>query len=110
MNIYIDSEFRCHTTNPDGAFREVFLSENAISFFSNKCTNFIEGFRLKPAGEVWVREDGVKMFGDYIMCAANLSIHPRGSIVESSLGDCIIVDTGGFAAYDATRLDIATTW
>ena len=61
-------------------------------------------------GEVWVREDGCKMFGDYIMCAANLAIHPRGSIVESSLGDCIVVDTGSFVKYDPTRLDIATTW
>ena len=61
-------------------------------------------------GEAWVREDGVKMFGDYIMCAANLKLRPKGTIVESSLGDCIVVDTGGFASYDSTRLDIATTW
>ena len=56
--IYIDSEFKCHTTNPDGAFREVILSENARTFFSNKCTTFVEGYRLKPDGETWVREDG----------------------------------------------------
>lgn len=58
MNIYVDSEWRCHTTNPDGIFREVVLSENAKTFFSNKCTAFIEGYRLKPEGETWVREDG----------------------------------------------------
>lgn len=58
----------------------------------------------------WVRDDGCKMLGDYIMCAANLSIHPRGSLVESSLGTCIVCDTGGFVSYDSTRLDIATTW
>ena len=58
MKIYIDSEFRCHTTNPDGTFREVILSENARTFFADKCTTFIEGYRLKPAGEKWVREDG----------------------------------------------------
>ena len=40
----------------------------------------------------WVREDGCKMYGDYIMCAADLSIHPRGSLVESSLGTCIVCD------------------
>lgn len=37
--IYVDSEYRCHTTNPDGAFREV---EN--DFFNGKCQTFIEGF------------------------------------------------------------------
>lgn len=45
----------------------------------------------------WVRSDGVKMLGDYVMCAANLSVHPRGSIVQTSLGLGIICDTGGFA-------------
>ena len=60
--------------------------------------------------EYWVREDGVKMLGDYIMCAANLSVHPRGSLVESSLGTCIVCDTGGFAYSNPNQLDIAVTW
>ena len=58
MTIYIDSEYRCHTTNPDGTFREVVLSESSKIFFADKCTTFIEGYRLKPDGEIWVREDG----------------------------------------------------
>lgn len=58
MKIYIDSECRCHTTNPDGIFREIVLSENARAFFADKCTTFIEGYRLKPEGETWIREDG----------------------------------------------------
>jgi hypothetical protein len=58
MKIYIDSECHCHTTNPDGIFREVILSESARSFFNKKCTTFVEGYRLKPEGETWVREDG----------------------------------------------------
>lgn len=60
--------------------------------------------------DVWVRDDGCKMFGDYIMCAANLGVHPFGSLVECSLGTCIVVDTGGFAARNAHQLDIAVTW
>lgn len=58
----------------------------------------------------WVRSDGVKMLGDYVMCAANLSVHPRGSIVQTSLGLGIICDTGGFAKRNIYQLDIATTW
>ena len=60
--------------------------------------------------EYWVREDGCKMLGDYIMCAANLDVHPRGSLVESSLGTCIVCDTGGFAAANPNQLDIAVNW
>ena len=58
MKVYLDSEYRCHTANPDGIFREVILSENASAFFANKCTAFIEGYRVKPDGETWIREDG----------------------------------------------------
>lgn len=66
--------------------------------------------RLGYEGTYWVREDGVKMFGDYIMCAADLDTFPRGSLVESSLGTCIVCDTGGFAADGNTKLDIAVNW
>lgn len=60
--------------------------------------------------EYWVRNDGCKMLGNYIMVAANLNVHPRGSLVETSLGTGIVCDTGGFASENATQLDIATTW
>ena len=57
--------------------------------------------------EYWVREDGVKMLGDYVMVAADLEEHPRGSIVDSSLGEAIVVDTGYL---EKDQLDIAVTW
>ena len=56
--LYLDNDFKLHTSNPEGTFREVILSENARTFFFNKCVAFTEGFRLKPDGEIWVREDG----------------------------------------------------
>lgn len=65
---------------------------------------------LGYSGSYWVRDDGVKMFGDYVMCAANLSVHPRGSKVETSLGTGIVCDTGGFASSNPQQLDIAVTW
>lgn len=66
MEIYIDIEYHCHTTNPDGLFKKVMMSENAIAFFSGKCTTFIEGHRLVPSGETWVREDGKIFYGEMI--------------------------------------------
>ena len=63
MKIFIDNDFHCHTTNPDGIFHEVILSEGASAFFANKCTTFIEGYRVKPEGEIWVREDGFVFSG-----------------------------------------------
>lgn len=58
MIVFVDKEYKCHATNPDGTFREVILSEYATAFFFNKCTTFVEGYRLKSEGEMWMREDG----------------------------------------------------
>lgn len=55
----------------------------------------------------WVRSDGCKMLGPYIMAAANLNHWPRGSIVESSLGWTIICDTGHLGW---NQLDLAVSW
>lgn len=58
----------------------------------------------------WVRDDGVKMFGDYIMVAADLSTRPKGTILECSLGTAMVVDTGEFVNTNPMQLDIAVTW
>ena len=50
------------------------------------------------------------MLGDYIIVAANLEIRPRGTLVETSLGTGIVCDTGGFAAYNQTQIDLAVDW
>lgn len=66
--------------------------------------------RMGNNDEYWVRDDGVKMLGDYIMVAANLNLRPRGSLVETSLGTAIVCDTGGFASRNPTQIDVAVTW
>ena len=58
----------------------------------------------------WVRDDGVKMLGDYVMVAANLDTYPRGSIVHTSLGEGLVCDTGEFALTNPTQFDIAVNW
>ena len=63
--------------------------------------------RMGNEDEYWVRDDGCKMLGDYIMVAANLNVHPRGSLVDISLGKAIVCDTGGFAARNPYQIDVA---
>ena len=58
----------------------------------------------------WIREDGVKMYGDYVMVAADLRIRPRGTILDCSLGKAIVCDTGNFVRTNSCQLDIATAW
>lgn len=59
--IYINSEYKCHTTNPNGTLREV-----ETDFFDGKCDTFIEGYRFVPSGESWTRSDGVVFTGEMI--------------------------------------------
>ena len=58
--IYIDSNFKCHTTD-DGTMTAV-----ATDFFDDKCETFINGYRYIPYGESWTREDGVTFTGEMI--------------------------------------------
>ena len=58
----------------------------------------------------WVRDDGVKMLGDYVIVAANTDKYPKGTIVDSSLGKAIVCDTGDFARSNADQLDVAVAW
>lgn len=80
--------------------------------FYNDDIDYVVG-RMRRKGNTdtyWIREDGVRMLGDYVMVAANLDVHPRGSFVKTSLGTGIVCDTGGFAKDHPQRLDIATVW
>lgn len=61
-------------------------------------------------GDYWVRDDGCKMLGEYIIIACNRDVHPYGSIVETSLGLGISLDTGGFAYNNPYQVDIAVNW
>lgn len=51
MIVYFDSEYRCHTTNPDGVFKEF-----DDPFFDGKCTQFIEGYccHIASDGRYWI--------------------------------------------------------
>lgn len=71
MKIYIDSDFCCHTSNPDENFREF-----DVPYFDDKCGSFIEGYRYVPAGETWTRDDGVEFTGE--MCAPAVDYEPLG--------------------------------
>lgn len=52
MTIYIDNDYKCYVSAADG--------RRAIEAhaFNGKCPEWIESFRLIPAGETWTREDG----------------------------------------------------
>lgn len=60
MTIYIDSDYRCHTSPGDG------LVTVETDAFDGKCRQYIEGYRFVPAGETWTREDGQVFTGEMV--------------------------------------------
>lgn len=89
------------TFGPSG--KEVYYNLNMANVVQQLLDNGYTGY-------YWVRQDGAKMFGEYVMCAAAYDIHPYGSLVETSLGTAIICDTGSFSGKYPYLLDIATAW
>ena len=61
MTIYIDNDYKCHVSDPDGTMTAV-----ETDAFDGKCPAYIEGYRYIPAGATWTRPDGVVFHGEMI--------------------------------------------
>lgn len=58
----------------------------------------------------WVRDDGVQMFGEYVVVAADPSIYWYGDLIPTSLGMGMVCDLGGVSEEWYEYVDIGTTW
>ena len=59
----------------------------------------------------WTREDGVKMYGPYVVLAVPFDVYPYGTTdIPTSLGMGIALDTGKFAETCKNQVDIAVDW
>ena len=60
MTIYIDTDYKCHTTTADG------LTAVETNYFDGKCAAYIEGYRFVPNGSTWTRSDGTVFQGEMV--------------------------------------------
>ena len=60
MTIYIDNDYKCHTSPGDG------LTAVETNAFNGKCRQLIEGYRFVPSGQSWTRDDGTVFTGEMI--------------------------------------------
>jgi hypothetical protein len=58
MKVYIDTNCRCHATDPDGTLRAVH-----DPFFDGKAPSVIEGYLFVPEGETVTGADGTVITG-----------------------------------------------
>lgn len=60
MKIYIDNDYKCHTSPGEG------LTEVETDAFNGKCSKVIEGYRFIPAGERLILPDGSFFRGEMV--------------------------------------------
>lgn len=60
MTIYIDSDYKCYVSASDGR-RAIEVND-----FDGKCPEWIESYRLVPAGETWVKPNGEMFRGEMV--------------------------------------------
>ena len=64
-----------------------------------------------PWHKKWIRDDGVKMYGPYVVLAVPFDVYPYGTTdIETSLGLGIALDTGTFAETNKNQVDVAVDW
>lgn len=68
MTIYIDNDYKCHTSPGDG------FTPVETDAFDGKCRQYIEGYRFVPAGATWTLEDGQVFTGEMIAPWRNYAI------------------------------------
>lgn len=102
---------RPHLTKSGGVFQGPNGKETYYNLPMGNCINYMRdlGYSVEEY-PYWVREDGAKMLGCYVMAAADLNTRPKGTVLETSLGMAIVVDTGSFVYANSTQLDLATDW
>lgn len=57
-----------------------------------------------------VRYDGVKMYGDYVMIAADTRVRPKGTVLQTSLGAGMVCDHCEASEVCYGQIDIAVVW
>ena len=98
-------------TKERGGYMGISGRETYYNLYMGNCVNFMRELGYSEEEyPYWVRDDGAKMLGNYVMCAANWKTRPRGTILQTSLGDAIVVDTGEFVKDYPNGVDLAVDW
>lgn len=102
MIIYLDTDFKCYTSENDNTILSI-----ETNYFDGKCKEYIEGYRYIPADKEWINENGIKFSGMMIAPAKNYNeLDHVQRIYEQEL---IKKQEMLIAELDAALLDMAYT-
>lgn len=100
-----------HITKQSGIFNGISGIESWYNLKMGGCIDYMRelGYSVEEY-PYWVRSDGCKMLGNYVMVACNTNVYPKGTIIETSMGTGIVVDHCVAAEWGKVTLDIAVSW
>lgn len=111
VDVFVNYAKKYHLTRQSGVFNGPSGKETYYNLDMSRCIGIMRSIGFSEEEyPYWVRPDGAKMLGDYVMCAAELNTRPRGTVLKTSMGLAIVVDTGSFAYGNPSQIDICTTW
>ena len=97
----------------------VLTKKGGVNYFNGRketwynldMTNIVKkAKRIGVPGDYWVSDNGLKMYGEFIIVAADFKLHPYGTVVITSHGVGMVLDTGAFAQTNPEQIDIAVAW
>lgn len=98
-----------HITKQGGVFYGPSGKETYYNLNMSGIVKLLKSMQIQ--GDYWIREDGAKMYGNYVLCAADLRKYARGTIIQTSLGKAIVADTGSFTTNGSgVQVDLAVAW
>ncbi len=102
-----------HLTKQSGIFSGPSGTESWYNLDMTECIKIMRDLGYSEEEyPYWVRNDGCKMLGDYIMIAADTrpGKNPKGTIMETSMGMGIVSDHCVAATWGKVALDVAVCW
>ncbi|MBE6158284.1 MAG: hypothetical protein E7159_00440 [Firmicutes bacterium] len=96
---------------PSGAYETYYDADVICDVGMDNCVKYMRDLGYSEEEyPYYIREDGVRMFGDYVMVAADTNILPKGTMIDTSLGMGMVCDHCESSESNPRQIDIAVNW
>ena len=107
----LDSSLGVIENGPSGDYETFYDADVICDVGMDNCVKYMRDLGFdEETYPYYIREDGVRMFGDYVMVAANTEILPKGTLLETTLGTAMVVDHCENAESILNQVDVAVNW
>ena len=96
---------------PSGAYETYYDADVICDVGMDNCVKYMRDLGYSEEEyPYYIREDGVRMFGNYVMVAADTNILPKGTMIDTSLGMGMVCDHCESSETNHRQIDIAVNW